>query len=199
MPSKSDALFGLAGTLDVDPVSVLDLQSDRFAELFAKERRLLQIEEAYHSPLSPLRALYFASPLWPHDEVATGYYGRPWLVKEFEHEAKEHLNVYAAVYLESLTADPPYPRTYHFAYRRAGDASRMWRPYGAVIGFKNEVLLFSESGDRQEVQTGGSPMTVTVETYFGEGPAEFRIASLHDFRLTLEVLSKGKSAVRFWA
>ena len=31
MPSKSDALFGLAGTLDVDPVSVLDLRSDPIA------------------------------------------------------------------------------------------------------------------------------------------------------------------------
>ena len=75
----------------------------------------------------------------------------------------------------------------------------MWRPYGAVVGFENEVLLFSESGDRRQVQADGSPKTVAVETYFGEGPAEFRIASLHDFDLTLEAPSKEKSAVRFWA
>ncbi len=55
----SDALFGLAGTLDVDPISVLDLRSDRFAELFAKERTLdVSTGPAPHRSLPTLRQMY---------------------------------------------------------------------------------------------------------------------------------------------
>lgn len=142
--------------------------------------------------------LYAAEIDWPNHQIARAFYGRPWHVGEFTHDATNTTNVHAALIFRDHAADAPIvPRTYHFAYRRLGVADRMWRPYGVVIGFATEVVLVSEAGDYQMVERGFRP--VMAETHFGPEPAEFRVTSLHPFDQTLEVPSTQQSCGRFIA
>ena len=89
------------------------------------------------------------------------------------------------------------PRAYHFAYRRLGAKDKMWRPYGTVMAYHNEVCLISESGDFQKVSDVRSSRVVAAETYFGIGDSEFRVASLHPFELQVNAPSQEETCVRF--
>jgi hypothetical protein len=40
---------------------------------------------------------------------------------------------------------------------------------------------------------------VVAETWFGPGPAEFRVAALHEFEVTVQVPSEERGVVRFLA
>lgn len=198
LPSKRDDVFDFASLLDVDPVGILDLEAIHEERIFEKERRLFQRGQERLARLSALWPIYVPGPAWPDEEIAQTYYGRPWFVQEFEHDPAKISDVYAAVYLSvPAHGDPSTPRTYHFAYRRTGARDGMWRPYGTVIGLQNEVCLLSESGDYQRLRDTRSSWTVVAETYFGPGPAEFRIASLHDFDMLASSPSREKSCVRF--
>ena len=199
MPSKPDAVFGLAAALDIDPVTLFDIRNDAFPELYARERRLFQMGATYHTPLSPFRALYLTSAEWPGNDVANTYYGRLWQHRHFLHDPATASNVYAAFYLEASMKDQSRPVAYHFAYRRTGDPEEPWRPYGTVIGYDGEVLLFSDRADRQWMSDSRSPAMVVAETYFGAGSAEFRVASLHGFTLDVIAPSREDGALRFLA
>ena len=200
LPSNRDDFFGFASVLDVDPVALLDFDRVDVQARMANERRLLYAGLTQQSPLSPFWPLYTPGSIWPSPTIATTYYGRPWCTQEFIHDPAKFANVYAAVHLQpTAVEEPPAPRTFHFAYRRSGYADDAWRPYGSVIGNVNEVRLVSESGDYQKLPDERSPRVVVAETYFGLGPADFRIASLHRFSVSLDVPSDEHAVVRFVA
>lgn len=191
LPSNKDDLFGFAAVLDVDPVALLDIDGGAIAERLPKERRWFQTGLAHLSALSPLWPIYTPGPHWPSTDIAQHYYGRPWRTEHFTHDATKHTNIYAAVHLTAEGDVEPYlPRTYHFAYRRLGATDQMWRPYGTVMGYDGDSQLISESGDYQVVADEQSPKTVVVETYFGPGAAEFRVASLNAFCIDVAVSSE---------
>ena len=150
------------------------------------------------SQFAPLWLVYRPGPYYPNAEVAERYYGRSWHTFVFEHEPDAVESVYAAV---GMTADgaSPIPRAYHFAYRRANSLDRMWRPYGTVVRFASKTILASESGDYQEDTTDRSLPETVAETYFGDGAAEFTVASLHPFSGSVTAPSGEHGAVRFWA
>ncbi len=198
LPRKRDDIFGLTGVLDIDPVAILDLSIEYIERVLPRERRLLQLGQATQSFFAPFWPIFTPGPAWPDNEVAENFYGRTWSAQEFVHDLSETTGDYAAVYLET-TAELTFsePRTYHFAYRRLGARDQMWRPYGSVVGFKDKVRLISESGDFQEVLDGRSSECVVVDTYFGTGSAEFRVASIHVFKVHVNVPSTDKNCVRF--
>ena len=198
LPSHRNDVLGFAGVLGVDPIAILRIDEQLIEERFATERRRLQLGLDSPSPLLPFRPIYTPGPGWPNGEIAHSYYGRSWSVRDFEHEPSRIANVYAAVRLLSAAHDSPcVPRTYHFAYRRTDARDAMWRPYGSVIGYRHEVRLVSESGDYQRRADERSNEAVIVETYFGPGPAQFRVASFHAFDLTVETPSREKKAIHF--
>ena len=200
LPAKRDDIFGFAAVLDIDPVALLDLEGEQVQPRFAEERRLFQLGLTHLSPLSPFWSLYTPGAHWPSPEVARNYFGRAWCAQEFSHGPATIANVYAAVNLQSIVEPGSVaPRTYHFAYRRSGARDGMWRPYGTVIGYRQEVCLISESGDFQKRPDERSSGAVVAETYFGQGPADFRIASLHDFDCSVQAPSSEPAAVRFLA
>lgn len=75
----------------------------------------------------------------------------------------------------------------------------MWRPYGSVMRFEGEIMLISEDGDIHEQSLAEPAREVAVETYFGPGGAEFRVASPHVFDLVVAAPSTDGSHVRFRA
>jgi hypothetical protein len=75
----------------------------------------------------------------------------------------------------------------------------MWRPYGTVVGYEGEVCLLREIGTYQRQTEARSPAAVAAETWFGPGPAEFRVASLHRFGVEERVPSDEQGVVRFMA
>lgn len=199
LPSNRDDIFGFAAVLDVDPVALVDLTEDYLRKQFGKTRRLFQLGMATRSPLSPFWPIYIPGPGWPNAEVSFPYYGRPWCTVDFVHDLTVK-DVYAAVSLRSSAADEfLIPRTYHFAYRGIGNLDEMWRPYGTVVGYQGEVRLIKENGDFQRCRDERSPITVIAETHFGAGAAEFRVASLHDFDVDVQMPSEEHGVVRFTA
>ncbi len=64
--------------------------------------------------------------------------------------------------------------------RRAG-----WRPYGFVEALGSTIRLFNFSGLVDVAERLPAVRVVFVETWFGEGAAEFRVASLHKFALSI--------------
>lgn len=198
VPARANDIFGLAALLDVDPVALLAIDGRYIEEHYGKERRLFRLNKPKGTPLASLWPLYAAETGWPNQRLAEAFYGRRWHLADFAHDPAVIANAYAALIFGDTCADAPaVPRTYHFAYRRAGVSDRMWRPYGAVIGFETEIVLISEAGSYQVAERVGRP--VAVETYFGLGPAEFRVVSLHEFDLTVESPSAQRGCVRFLA
>ena len=198
LPSHRDDVLGFAAALDVDPVALLDIDATAIEQHFAKERWLFQLRSVHRSALAPLWAIYQPRPSWPNEEIAHNYYGRSWCTEDFAHDPQKIANVYAAVQLSATEADTAFfPHAYHFAYRRPNARDGIWRPYGTVVAYRDEVRLISESGDYQSIERSDESGLVVVETYFGPGPAEFRVASLHGFTVRLEVPSTQQGCLRF--
>lgn len=200
LPSGKDTVFGFCGVLDVDPISILDLERSGLLKNFGKVRRAFQLGLTSTSPFRALWEMFSPGPNWPSDSIANSYYGRSWHIEEFEHDASNVKNEYAL--LEMVLTDKVacyQPVAFHVAYRRKSARDKMWRPYGSVIRLAGVIRLISESGDFQERQNKCTNDRVRVETYFGPGAVEFRIVSLHEFDLSIVFPSEACNVVRFFA
>lgn len=194
LPSKAEDIYGFAATLDVDVMAVIDINPTFLAREYSKERLLLHFNSIGASRFSPLWMTFRPGISWPSQELATSYYKRDWSIFEFEHDGEAVLNVYAGIEIRD-TSELPSPWVYHFAYRRKNANDKMWRPFGTVVRNGDEVILLSESGDYQRIESA-APEPTFVETFFGPGPAEFRIASLHRFSAELTIPSS-RQGLRF--
>lgn len=196
IPSRVDDLYGICGALDVDPVSLLPLTPEFIARRFVKERLRIQINPTRPSDLSPLAAIFMPGVNWPNDELSNCFYGRKWSIEFCEHDPAKMSSIYAAF---NLIAESEFgwPRVFHFAWRRTNSLDQMWRPYGTVVRHSDQIRLISESGNFQQVPVGESRVATVVETFFGAGPAMFKVASLHRFSLSVDVPSRAPQAVRF--
>ncbi len=194
VPRNSDALFGLAATLDIDPTALMNIDRQYMDTHFQKERRMFRLNNEMHASTSPLWKIYAPEFGWPDHALAQDYYRRNWYTVTFSHDAAGTTNVYAAVVLKPDT-DTLLPRAFHFAWRKPSVPQAFWRPYGTIVRFEDNTILASEGGDFQSVPTCGQ--SVVVETLFGPGQAEFCVASLHAFDHHIEVPSHQTGCVRF--
>lgn len=195
-PKQEEAVFGLAAALDIDPLALAEISPQHLNHQLNLTRRLFQDGFFDGSLLPPFWSLYRAVDGWPNDQLATGFYDRRWHAVDFIHEPPANIGVYAATLL-SPEGGIRSPLVFHFAFRRLNVPDQRWRPYGAVLAYNDCVKLVSGSGDYQERSRTSD--FVPVETQFGAGPAEFKIASLHPFTFELEVPSQQSNAVRFVA
>lgn len=198
LPNRREEVMGLCATLDVDPLALVDLDSGAFIKLFERERQLFLLNQPIRSRLSVLWPLIRPSPHWPDFGIGHDYFARPWSLFEFEHPARDIVNVFAQIRLhdraEPEAAEPV--RVYHFAYRKAGALDRLWRPYGIVRRRGNQVIAVAEMGWR-DMRSPDPEGVIDAETFFGPGPASFRIASLHAFDAEIIAPSQAVAAVRF--
>lgn len=200
LPSRKEDILGFAALLDVDPVALLRID-DEFVRLhYGRERRLFQLGILGQSRLAAFWAIYVPSGSWPDRSIARSLYGRDWTTSDYRHDPALVANVFACFkFTPCKSASARSPWVVHFAYRRASARDGMWRPYGSVMRIGQEVVLVSESGDLQEQTLGEAASPIAVETHFGPGPAEFRVASLHEFDLEVMAPSHEPCCLRFSA
>jgi hypothetical protein len=91
-----------------------------------------------------------------------------------------------------------FPAILHFAFRHGGDSHKMeWKPFGFVRRERERVTLFNDWAITDEAACDGPDDAVCVKTWFGQGSATFRVASLHPFSLSLVKEPPALPTVRF--
>lgn len=201
IPSKGGKyehqLFAFCALLDVDPLAIFDYARNGFFLKFAKLRRMLSLGREASGALGPLFDMYAPSELWPSDEIATKFYGRPWYSKEFSNAENWKSPDYALVIATFGDRLKSHPLAVHIAYRRLGSTDTMWRYYGTVISINGHLELYSEGGAFQTMKQPDD-CQIRFRTYYGGRPVQFRLVSLHEFRLDKpEVPYSNKETIGF--
>jgi hypothetical protein len=180
IPAKEGTIFSFCALLDADPVSLIDYNRIGFFSKFYQIRKAIQIGLLSKGPISPIYEMYMPSREWPSNLIASKYYGRNWHTVDFDNKDFANEGQYAlieAIYPQDITKSV---RCIHISYRRTKPKEEMWRPYGWVVRFSNNLRLYSESGDYQTCRAL-EPNNIKFRTYFGGRAVEFRLASLHAF------------------
>ena len=200
-PRSARQFLALAGALDVDPFSLWSFRASTFDLLcariigVARQRRWSRL----HPALSFVDRFLGPTAQWPPVDIAEDYFERPWHIADFEHPARINRNYYGRILIESPRAhDFSDPQVWYFAHRDTGVRNASWHPYGFVQRMGVELSLFNFSGLTDRAEMVAAPRRFCVETWFGEGAAQFRVASLHDYRLEIAVAANpGVPSVRF--
>ncbi len=183
MPKNAKRFMRLAGVLDVDPFALLTADEDKISVAAEIMLEIVQHENAMPAPLQLLRAQFGRLKQWPPRAIAADYFGRPWQTHEFSHNALERRNFYQAVELVGI-AGSTRPQVYHFAFKSHGRFSSRWLQYGFVMRHRGGDVLRHIFGYSQRLEAGlNGPLR--VNTWFGQGAATFKVASLHEFSLSL--------------
>lgn len=207
LPEDPIRFLRLAQALDVDPLLIFELPPERFPETCRWIGRLLlagSVRRALGS-LTFLEDVWKAAAGdWPPPEIRrpSGTISYRWhLCDEIMHRGQLETdrgsrNVYASIQLDSARlASRSGPQVWHFAYRDPFEWAAAWRPYGSVALVGNRLELYSYTGRVTIVE---APGPIAVETWFGEGDADFRIASLHPFHADARgETAPGRTAVCF--
>lgn len=185
-----ELFYALAGTLDVDPLVLLKpAPATSFASICQA------VGDTLWSRGQPkdLKKWLFLAPLaegtreWPPQELAVTYFKREWHWREFIHDPAQRSNYYARFEIEvcgpTLDKNPLRDKVWHFAFRDA--RRRNWRPYGCIRGTESHLELYGYGGTVDQAPYPESGSKFAVETWFGLGKADFRLACLHDFTVTL--------------
>ncbi len=179
-------LFALCGLLDVDPLAIFDFKRNGYFSLFAKIRQLVYLGERALGGLGPLLEMFRPADDWPSSEIARACFRRSWNVREFSNADDWQKPDYALVKTVFGRKNCDSPLAVHVAYRRSNSPDTMWRYYGTVLAVDGTLELYNEGGDFQTMAQV-KDREVRFRTYYGGRPVEWRIASLHDFSLDIEM------------
>lgn len=206
LPNKRDEIFGLSAVLGIDPIVMLDLESVAFQKLLKLEWVFFLANMEGRGRMSALWPLVRPSAHWPNLSISHDYYSCSWTTIEVRHAATSLCNEYAQFRLQGDPDEDQQTahRIYYFAYRRHGARDGFWRPYGIVRKRGLEAICVGHNGDMME-QADGLPTVLKVdetgyldvETFFGPGPADFKVACIHPFTLECIVPSRASSFLRF--
>jgi hypothetical protein len=206
LPNDRDSIFGFAAILGVDPLVMLDIESPKFQEILKIEWFFFLANRGSSGKISSLWHLVRPAVHWPNPEVSHDFYDCQWTTVEFTHTADTVRNVYGQL---RLIGDPHENelnshRVFYFSYKRQGARDGLWRPYGIVRKRGRKAICLGHNGDMWE-DSEGKPTQVTVnddgifdvETFFGPGPCQFKVACLHPFGLEITAPSRAHKALRF--
>ncbi len=198
LPRSAQELMAFSAALDLDPFALWGVSTATFPALCA---RLVKASRA-GSWANLLPALSFLAPFvgptpeWPPADLARTYFHRDWVIYDFSHPARDKRNYFAAISIKpNGRHTSAIDQVWHFAWRDAIDHA-LWRPYGFVRLTGTELRLFSFNGLTAWAHVDRPGASFVVETWFGEGAAAFRVASLHNFALKVNE-GEGGSTVRF--
>lgn len=178
-------VYGLCALLDVDLLAIFDYRRNGFFSNFAKLRQWVYTSSLVAGWIAPVLAMYRPGEVWPSNAIAQKFYGRCWFVKELTNQGDSQSKDYIllkAKFSEKVNAEP---RAVHIAYRRTDTTDIMWRYYGTVVSINGGLELYSEGGHFQKMASLEDD-EICFRTYYGGRPVEWRIASLHDFSLTVQ-------------
>lgn len=183
MPRTLKRFLRLASVLDCDPFLLLSHHLDsEFTSATVLDLALgvatidgIQRREMYE--------LFGPRRDWPNVPAIRKLTNDTWHVREFAHTG-ERLNYYQTV--EIIPQVTHRPLAFHFAYRIQG--SPVWYPYGTLSHWGERAILnnFNVPTDLGlSSKTLHAPEPLTVSTLFGFGLCNFRVTSVHPFRLSL--------------
>jgi len=204
LPQSSNQLLALSGALDVDPCALWELESRTVDKAMALLTVALR-ERRWHKLYPALSFVsHFSGPVleWPPANIARDYFHRDWCCADFRHTAEpSNRNTFKQILLHSAHPQGFHdPHVFHFAWREAEIATSAWRPYGFIEISPSEstLRLVQFVGRLQEIPMQKEATAISVETFFGPRPAEFRVASLHSFSCQLDApMSDLPPIVRF--
>jgi hypothetical protein len=194
LPHRSEQLLAFAGALDLDPVALWRVGPGSFLALRGRVAAAMRTQRwsSLDPSLAFLAELFEPSAEWPPARVARRFFHRAWTVRSFEHDGR-FSNRFVAIVLSPQ--HDALDQVWHFAWKDPRHESP-WRPYGFVHRSEHQLNLFSLSGREDAAPAVGS--RVAVETWFGQGIAQFAVVSLHPFELLLdERVPDGLPSVRF--
>ncbi|GGN59066.1 hypothetical protein GCM10011349_39240 [Novosphingobium indicum] len=208
LPNDRDSIFGFAATLGVDPLVMLDIENPKFQQLLQVEWFFFLANLANSGKLSAFWPLVRPAVDWPNPEISHDFYDSTWATIEFRHTADQVRNVFAQLRITGDAEEAEFTahRVYYLAYRRQGARDGLWRPYGIVRKRGRRAICLAHNGDMWEDENGKPTEVIVddggsldIETFFGPGPCEFKVACLHPFALDVVAPSRAGKALRFSA
>ncbi len=189
MPGNSIKLLRLCALLDVDPFCLL-IPAKGISSTQAINRLLQAFnQDSWPSPsLQFLTDFFGRQTMWPPPYWAdsTNRFEYHWHTEDFEHDPKLRAGYYALITLVGTErTQAPRPQTFHFAYRQINQFGDRWLQYGFVVRNKSTVALTHINGQTDHCMLSEIKDPTFVETWFGPGPATFRVASLHPFSIEI--------------
>lgn len=194
-----ERVLGLAGVFDIDPTALFSASPQEHAELCRRLAASIGRKEAagFSSELQWLAEFVVPNENWPPAHLATTYFRRPWEVKSFRHSARDRVNYFQHLLITASPREHGEPQVWHFAFRSPNSIYPTWTPYGFVERSPEHAALFHFRGHSSTVALSRSGKSFIVQTWFGPGAADFRVASLHGFELSLRDAPHGLPCVRF--
>src|ERR1700676_54993 len=182
-------VLALAGSFDVDPCALFEITPKAYAALCRALVRNIGTNQAYPVTQDLQWFAPFAVPSekWPSNDIPARYFRKSWTTQSFRHTAQREKNFFQKLLITAEPRSHSAPQVGHFAFRNQTPTSLLWIPYGFVERTAQGITLFHyHARGHSESQTISPDANgFVVETWLGGGPADFCVASLHDFKLTL--------------
>lgn len=201
LPRRRESYLRLCGIFDIDPLAALVLPSGKEAAAMQFLYRCFWLGSWRQPALGFLSEFFGHHVAWPPKSIAAEYFKRQWRQEDFEHNPEEKANYYAGIEIScSNKSESSLPQVFHFAYCQPDAYAERWIEYGYIIKRDDQVALVNITGNMQNYQIPEFSRTVMAETWFGQSPVNFRIASLHDFSICVHRDAKQRTpSVRFYA
>jgi hypothetical protein len=186
-PTSEESCCQLSKAMDVDPLALWNFTADTFPRQYARLASFMFGSglRALHEGLAFLDVIAKPSWDWPPMDHASRL-GKIWQVEEFEHSPPLNQDTFGCFAIEGARDPRADPQTYYWAFRDSPPAHSPWRAYGAVVARRQEVTLLNFNGLVEAAPRLPFQAFVT-RTWLGTGAAQFKVASIHSFRLSREV------------
>lgn len=186
LPKSETTLLRLSSLLDVDPFALLGVTDRDLGSVADDLVDIVQRSRSIPAPLQLLRDFFGRQQEWPPERMARVYFGRSWFMRDFDHDPSEARNIDATIALTTKSsARQRHPYVFHFAFRHPRLFAERWLEYGIVLKYCGTVTLWHINGYSKTIELATPDEPARVQTWFGQGPAIFRVASLHPFNLEL--------------
>ena len=184
LPGSAETLVELGAVLGIDPFCLIVLNGSDPARATAKILTALETRMWQHKSMSILGEYLGRRAEWPPSTVGERFPGG-WHMYEFAHKPEIVAGVYGSFRISfDAVAGPDVPKIVHIAYRHQPHFGGRWLQYGMIHFDGNASLLLNINGGLERGHAPAPSGPFTVETVFGLGPAEFRLASLTPFTAT---------------
>lgn len=181
LPGSSETLVELAAMLRIDPFCLFVLAGEDPAGATAKILTALETGLWQHKSMSILSMFLGRRADWPPKAVGVRFPGG-WQTFDFFHDPDDVAGIYGHFRVGfPETAEPDIPKIIHIAYRHQPHFGGRWLQYGFIRFLGASTLLININGSIEQGYAAGAAGPFAIETVFGLGPCDFRLASLTPF------------------
>jgi hypothetical protein len=185
---RPERVLELAGAFDFDPFALFERTPRGYAVLCRALAGDIGVKRTGRVGVGLEWIHDFVAPSeeWPPQGISSRYFHRHWNWTDFRHTGHENRNYFQRLDITSGLRTFGEPQVWHFAFKVPEAAFPVWTPYGFVEKRNEEVALYHYRGGYCVcVSLPRDATHFGVETWFGLGAAQFRVASLHPFKLVL--------------